>query len=191
MSQPEYITKLSVEEFCAQLASKTPTPGGGASAAVGAAVGSATSAMSAAYTQRKKDIESGAAEHATSLTQLLDTTPFLDLAQADVDAFQELQATWKKDCTLSPEEIQDIKDRALKVPVSVLEECHGRVLAVQKFLPHCNPNILSDALAGIHLLGGAARAAYQTIKVNDIQEAELQKFRELLNEIQQVESEIL
>lgn len=58
------LSQQIINEFCKNLAAKQPAPGGGASAAMVAAIGTATAAMLAAYTQRKKDQESGAAEHA-------------------------------------------------------------------------------------------------------------------------------
>lgn len=58
---------IPIEQFIANLAAKQPTPGGGAAAAVGAAIGSAAASMSAAYTQRKKDKESGAAAKAEGI----------------------------------------------------------------------------------------------------------------------------
>lgn len=185
------MAEYSIDEFCTVLSSKQPTPGGGASAAISAAIGAATASMSAAYTQRKKDQESGAAEHARQLISTLDLSPLLRLADADVQAYNDLQSTWKKDCTLSSEEISEIQARALRVPTTLLEACHSRIVAVQTFLPHCNPNITSDAKVGIHQLAGAARAAYQTVLVNTPPAEEKQRLVKLLLEIQQIESDLL
>ena len=43
-------------------------------------------------------------------------------------------------------QVQDITE---PVPVSLVELCHQYILAIQQFLPHCNPNITSDAKVGI------------------------------------------
>jgi formiminotetrahydrofolate cyclodeaminase len=67
----------SLQSFCDSLAAKQATPGGGAAAAVGAAVGAAAAHMAAAYTQRKVDEESGNAEKARHLMELLRTDQFL------------------------------------------------------------------------------------------------------------------
>jgi formiminotetrahydrofolate cyclodeaminase len=185
------VSQQSIDEFCTVLASKQPTPGGGASAAIGAAIGAATASMSAAYTQRKKDIESGAAEHALKLIATMNFQPLLSMADDDVQASQDLQSTWKKECTLSKEEIDSIQARALQVPTVLLEACHSRIVAVRDFLPHCNPNITSDAKVGIHQLAGAARAAYQTVLVNSPPAEEKQRLVNLLLEIQQIEVDLL
>lgn len=185
------MAQYSIHDFCAVLSSKQPTPGGGASAAISAAIGAATASMSAAYTQRPKDQETGAAAQALQLIATMDLPPLLQLADADVQAYKDLQSTWKKDCTLSAEQISEIQVRALGIPTTLLEACHARILSIQAFLPHCNPNITSDAKVGIHQLAGSARAAYQTVLVNSPPEEEKRRLIQLLLEIQQVESDLL
>lgn len=144
-------------KFLAALAAKQSTPGGGAAAAVGAGLGSAAASMAAAYTQRKKDKESGAAAKAEALIQKLDCEKALKAADDDATAYADLQRSWK-DTEMTAEEKKAIEARALAVPVSLVELCHDYILAIQVFLPDCNPNITSDAKVGIHELAGAARA---------------------------------
>jgi len=181
----------SLEGFCTSLSSKQPTPGGGASAAIGAAVGAGAAAMSGAYTQRKKDEESGAAEAARLMIAKMDIPALLAMADDDVKAYQSLQSTWKKDSGLTKEQIEEIQANALKVPVVLVEACHERILAVHNFLPSCNPNITSDAKVGIHQLAGAARAAYQTVLVNSPPDNEKRRLLGLLKEIQDIENDLL
>ena len=183
MSQP-------VSEFVAALAAKQPTPGGGAAAAVGAAIGAAAAAMAAAYTTRKKDKESGAAAAAEALIATLDTAAALAAADEDAAAYAELQRSWK-DVEMSPEEKATIEARALAVPVSLIERCHAYIVAVNEFLPSCNPNITSDAKVGIHQLAGAARAAYQTALVNSPPAEVRERLRGLLREVQDIEETLL
>ncbi|VEU38343.1 unnamed protein product [Pseudo-nitzschia multistriata] len=185
------LASRSVQDFCDILASKQPTPGGGASAAVGAAVGAGTAAMSGAYTQRKKDEESGAADAARTMISKMDIPSLLSMADNDVEAYKALQSTWKKDSGLSPEQVKDIEANALKVPTVLFEACHERIVAVQEFLPKCNPNITSDAKVGIHQLAGAARSAYQTILVNSPPEEEKMRLMKILQEIQEIENGLL
>lgn len=158
-------SRTSVGAFVVDLAAKTPTPGGGAAAAVAAAVGEAAAAMSAAYTQRKKDVESGAAAKATELQAKLEPTKVLEFADADAAAYAELQASWKV-ADMPAAQKGAIEARALAVPVDLIEHCRRQIEAIEAFLPSCNPGITSDAKVGIHLLAGAARAAYQTAMVN-------------------------
>ena len=83
------------------------------------------------------------------------------------------------------------RQRALAVPVAVIERCHADCLAIQAFLPACNPNITSDAKVGIHSLGGAACAAYQTALVNQPPEEERLRLRALIREIRSIEDGLL
>lgn len=191
MSSSAPLSQQSIQDFCDALGSKKPTPGGGASAAVVAAIGAATASMSAFYTQRKKDEESGAAEQARQLISNMDLESLQKMADDDVQAYKDLQSTWKKDCTLSEEEIKEIKDRALRVPTVLLEACHERILLIQDFLPSCNPNITSDAKVGIHQLAGSARSAYQTVLVNSPSAEEKERLWSLLLEIDQIEQDLL
>ena len=181
----------SIQAFVESLAAKQPTPGGGAAAAMGAAIGAAAASMSANYTQRKKDVESGAAGQAQELLQFMNLSILMDYADADAKAYQELQKTWKKDHGLSEEEIKEIQLTALKVPSQLLGACYYHIKAIEGFLPHCNPNITSDAKVGIHLLAGAARAAYQTFLVNTPPAEDKQVAIKKLLEIQESESKLL
>eukprot|EP00584_Thalassiosira_punctigera_P002972 CAMPEP_0172536770 /NCGR_PEP_ID=MMETSP1067-20121228/8496_1 /TAXON_ID=265564 ORGANISM="Thalassiosira punctigera, Strain Tpunct2005C2" /NCGR_SAMPLE_ID=MMETSP1067 /ASSEMBLY_ACC=CAM_ASM_000444 /LENGTH=147 /DNA_ID=CAMNT_0013321927 /DNA_START=1 /DNA_END=444 /DNA_ORIENTATION=+ len=146
--------------------------------------------MAAAYTRRKKDKESGAATRAESLIASLDSSPFLQAADDDAAAYADLQRTWKEG-DMPVDEKSAIEARALAVPTSLLESCHSRIMEVRDFLPHCNPNITSDAKVGIHQLAGAARAAYQTVLVNSPPEEEKMRLSKLLKEIRDLEDEIL
>jgi formiminotetrahydrofolate cyclodeaminase len=155
----------TVEAFVRELAAKQPTPGGGAAAAVAAAVGEAAAAMATAYTQRKKDMESGAAAKATDLNNQLAPAKVLTFADADAAAYAELQASWKAS-DMPAEQKAAIEARALAVPVDLIEHCRAKIEQIEAFLPFCNTGITSDAKVGIHLLAGAARSAYQTALVN-------------------------
>ena len=151
---------LPIDQFLTALASKQPTPGGGAAAAMGASIGTAAASMSAAYTQRKKDKESGAAAKATELIEFLDVAPLLRAADDDAAAYAELQRTWKE-ADMGAEEKARIEARALEIPTNLLEVCHAQIVRIHEFLPYCNANITSDAKVGMHQLAGSARAAYQ------------------------------
>ena len=190
MSSDSLATK-TIQDFCDVLSSKQPTPGGGASAAVGAAIGAGTAAMSASYTQRKKDEESGAADAARTMIAKMDLASLLSMADDDVTAYKSLQSTWKKDSGLTPDQVKEIEANALKVPTVLMEACHERILAVQEFLPKCNPNITSDAKVGIHQLAGAARSAYQTVLVNYPPEEEKLRLQQILKDIQDIENGLL
>mmetsp|Transcript_53610 Transcript_53610/g.83500 ORF Transcript_53610/g.83500 Transcript_53610/m.83500 type:complete len:191 (+) Transcript_53610:111-683(+) len=183
-------SEQSLHEFVAALSAKQATPGGGAAAAVGAAIGAAAATMAANYTQRKKDIESGAAQVAQALATRLNAVSILTVADDDATAYADLQRSWKAS-EMTCEEKAKIEANALAVPVSLVELSHEYVMAIHAFLPSCNDNITSDAKVGIHLLAGAARSAYQTVLVNRPPEEERQRLKVKLDEIRKIEDEIL
>jgi formiminotetrahydrofolate cyclodeaminase len=141
--------------------------------------------MAAAYTQREKDVESGAAEEAQALVRKLDIEYLLNAADLDAVAYANLQKTWKTE--MDPAGKVAIEAQALAVPTDLLTTCHAQILSIHNFLPVCNPHITSDAKVGIHLLAGAARAAYQTVLVNAPPDGEKARLKALLLEIRDIE----
>ena len=155
LSAGEDTSTMPLGTFVTALASKEPTPGGGAAAAVGASVGVAAAQMAAQFTQRKTDVDSGAAAKAKELIASTGEAALL-LAKADADAkaYADLQRSWK-DKDMSAAEKAKIEAAALAVPVGLVEQCHAIIMKISAFLPVCNPNITSDAKVGIHQLAGA------------------------------------
>ncbi len=149
--------------------------------------------MAAIYTTRKKDVESGIAQEATALANELATAAddCVKLADKDAEAYGMLQQTWKKDHSFTAEQVEEIQQTALNVPVSLLKLCHKHACAVDQFTAKCNPNIVSDAKVSIHLLAGAGRAAYQTVLVNQPNEALKQELGVLLKDLTTLESKQL
>lgn len=190
VDMPVVVAYQPVHEFVEALAQKTPTPGGGAAAAVGAAVGAAAAVMAANYTQRKKDVESGAAAVATEFALSIELPTLLKSADKDAAAYAELQRSWKDD-QMTAEEKAAIEATALAVPVNLVESCHKYIVAIQKFLPSCNPNITSDAKVGIHTLAGAMRSAFQTALVNSPPPDEKARLMALIHEVRLIEDSLL
>jgi len=155
--------------------------------------------MAAIYTTRKKDEEAKDDVHGTVAAKARklagDMTAsagtFVGKADEDAAAYNDLQSTWKKDWSGTEEEKKAIEARALEVPVSILRQCHAQAAGVVDFLPQCNSNITSDAKVAIHLLAGAARAAYQTVLVNSPPENLKQELRGLLDEFTTFEAKVL
>lgn len=190
---------LPIGEWVGALGAKVPTPGGGAAAAVAAAVGAASGAMAAIYTTRKKDEQAVDEAHGTvaakarKIAEELNAAAgsFIKGADDDAVAYADLQSTWKKECTLSPEEKKAIEARALEVPVGIVRRCHAHATTVAAFLPQCNPNIISDAKVALHLLAGAGCAAFQTVLVNRPPQELEEELRGLLAEMRGMEEQVL
>lgn len=162
------IGATTISDLVRDLAARQPTPGGGAAAAVSAALGCAAGAMAARYTTGPKWAEVTA--DAERLAQELDVAAqeLARLADEDAAAFTALQQARRDK---QPEAITAAEQRALGVPVQVITLCVQQACALQTFLPRCNPYLISDVKVGIHLLAGAARAAWQTLLINRPPEA--------------------
>jgi formiminotetrahydrofolate cyclodeaminase len=120
----------------------------------------------------------------------LDFDKALQAADDDASAYADLQRSWK-DKELTAAEKTAIEARALAVPVSLVELCYQYIIAIEAFLPDCNPNITSDAKVGIHELAGAARAAYQTVLVNSPPVEEKERLKIMLRGIRKIEEDLL
>ena len=95
MSAPTSLGDMSVSGFLAALASKSPTPGGGAAAAVTLAQSAALGSMVIAYTEGKAKWSSHAAlhEHAASFLAQV-RLEAVALADRDASAYRALNALW-------------------------------------------------------------------------------------------------
>jgi formiminotetrahydrofolate cyclodeaminase len=146
-----------------ELAARTPTPGGGAAAAVTAALGCAAGAMAARYTTGVKFGE--VSEQARALAETLEraASDCLRLADDDAVAYADLTAARKAKDQAA---IQRANARAITVPADLLAVCALHIDGLRNFLGMSNPHLVSDVKVAIHLLAGAGRAAWQTFIIN-------------------------
>jgi formiminotetrahydrofolate cyclodeaminase len=153
----------TIASFVASLAERVPTPGGGAAAAVTAAIGCATAAMACRYTTGEKWPEVTA--EAEALAQQLDLwrEHALLFADADATAFAAVGVAKKtKDATV----LQAAEAAAAAVPAGLIALCGEAAQACAGFRPRCNPWLVSDIDTALHLLAGAGRAARRTLLIN-------------------------
>ncbi len=151
----------TIAGFVADLAARTPAPGGGAAAAITAALGAASGAMAARYTTGPK--WPAVTARAEALAAALDAAAadFQVLAERDAASYAQVQAVRK-----SGGDVAAAEAAALAVPVAVLARSADAASLLVDFLPVCNPNLASDVRVGVHLLAGAGRAAWRTVQVN-------------------------
>ena len=177
---PGSLRDSSLQGLVSALAEKQPTPGGGAAAAIAAAIGDAAGGdhrqIDGVDVLRSARCDAAARE--------------LVAADEDAEAYAALQTTWT-DKTLPAQAKAQIEASALAVPTGVVERCHEKAASIAAFAPSCNPNIVSDAKVGVHLLAGAARAAYQTVLVNSPPDAEKARLRQLLSELDALDASLL
>ncbi len=150
-------------DVVSRLAARTPAPGGGAAAAAAAAIGCAIGAMAARYTTGPK--WAAVSEQADTFARSLDDASggLLALADADAAAYAAVSAAAKSG---DQPELARAQARAAAIPADMLAACALQAASLRGFLGRANPRLASDVKAGIHLLAGAGRAAWQTLAIN-------------------------
>ncbi len=162
------ISSESISEYLARLASREPTPGGGAAAALHAAQGAALVAMVARYTTGLKY-----EQHAELVQRIISAADglvveALRLADADQLAFQGVIESYKlpsgtEDLKAArTASIQDALILAAQTPAQLIKLAGVILDLATELLEVANPNVISDIAAA----ADAARAAASTARVN-------------------------
>ncbi|MEV7661599.1 cyclodeaminase/cyclohydrolase family protein [Paenarthrobacter sp. NPDC089316] len=162
------ISSETINDYLARLASRQPTPGGGAAAALHAAQGAALVAMVARYTTGAKFEQHAAlVARVTSAADHL-IAEALRLADADEHAFQAVIDSYKLPTDTDELKraraaaIQDALVQAANTPAQLIRVAGEVVGLATDLLEAANPNVISDVAAA----ADAARAAATTARVN-------------------------
>jgi formiminotetrahydrofolate cyclodeaminase len=162
------ISSETINDYLARLASREPTPGGGAAAALHAAQGAALVAMVARYTTGPKY-----EQHAGLVTRITGTADALvaqalRLADADQQAFQGVIDAYKLPSgtdglkAARTASIQDALILAAETPAQLIGVAGAVVDLATELFEVANANVISDVAAAVD----AARAAATTARVN-------------------------
>ncbi len=162
------ISSETITGYLARLASRQPTPGGGAAAAVHAAQGAALVGMVARYTTGPKYKQY--ADHVARITTEADqlVVEALRLADADEHAFQGVIDSYKLPSgtdelkAARTAAIQDALVQAAQTPAQLITLAGNVVDLAADLFDVANPNVISDIAAA----ADAARAAATTARVN-------------------------
>jgi methenyltetrahydrofolate cyclohydrolase len=163
----------TLPEWLTDLASAAPAPGGGAAAAVNAALGAALLEMVAnltigkpAYADHEEHVQNVLAK-ATGLRQRA-----IELIAADAEAFTALMATYKLPKATDEEkaartaEIQRATVGAAEVPLQIAE-VGSEVIKLAGQLPgRSNPNVLSDVAVAASAAAAAIESAAINVQIN-------------------------
>ncbi|GGJ33467.1 cyclodeaminase/cyclohydrolase family protein [Paenarthrobacter histidinolovorans] len=162
------ISSETINDYLSRLASRQPTPGGGAAAALHAAQGAALVAMVARYTTGAKFEQHAAlVARITSAADHL-VVEALRLADADEHAFQSVIDAYKLPSdtdelkAAKAAAIQDALIQAAQTPAQLIGVAGEIVDLAGDLLDAANPNVISDVAAA----ADAARAAATTARVN-------------------------
>jgi len=166
-------SEMTLNELLERFGSSSPTPGGGSAAALAASMGASLVAMAARLTagkkrfaDRKKEMEAAAGK-ASGLASELERLVTEDGRAYDgvMQAFRLPKETDEQKAERS-KAIQEATKRAAEVPLETMRkavECMETGVAVAA---RCNPNCVTDAVAGVLLMGVGVEIAKLNVCIN-------------------------
>ena len=163
----------TIDEFTAQLASKTSVPGGGGAAALIASVGVALSSMAAAFTVGKPRYAEVNADMERILSECEDLRwEALMLMDRDAEAFEPISQVYKmpKDTEEQRQAKASAMEACLKdaaaVPMELMELCCRGIELSHEVSRKGSEMLISDAGCSAAALQGALRSAYLNVLIN-------------------------
>ncbi len=167
------ISEMKVSEFVNEVASKSPTPGGGAVGASVAALGAALIEMVANLTVGKKGYEDYEAEMERIIAEAdYRRKKILESADDDIEAFNEVMKALKmpKDTPEKKEErkkkLQESLKKACEVPYDLAREISKLCPLAESVTKFGNKNAKSDAISAVALLEAAFKCALENVEIN-------------------------
>lgn len=145
-----------IKDWLDSLGSKTPTPGGGAVAALNGAIAAAQLKMVCEYT---KDEEIN--KKASSLTQQIET--FYNLAEEDSKVFQEVSQAYK---TNDQQQITTALNAAIVPSRQIIKESEELIKFCDHNYQQFNPRLKADLIVTLANLKAAVRSARAMIMTN-------------------------
>jgi formiminotetrahydrofolate cyclodeaminase len=163
----------SVREFLDELASKSPTPGGGAVAALSGAMAAGLITMVCDLTNGKPQYAEFEAE-AQTLRERAEVlrAELQQLAQADVDVFNHLSAAYKLPRTTEADAasrraaIQKVTRQATEIPLRVARAATALLPLCAPVARHGNRTAVSDVGVAALLVQSAVLAALLNVETN-------------------------
>jgi formiminotetrahydrofolate cyclodeaminase len=162
-----------IKSYLNELASASPTPGGGSAAAVTVAQGLALLSMVCNLTIGKKKF-SAVEDQVKNIFEQLSSMQVeaLSEAEADINAFTSVMKAYQMPA--ETDEQSSTKQAALKKATRNAAEPPFRIMSLAaQALPLANqlekignPNVLSDVLVGRHLLIAGYKSSKENVEVN-------------------------
>ncbi|HST05887.1 MAG TPA: cyclodeaminase/cyclohydrolase family protein [Chloroflexia bacterium] len=167
------LVKLTVQDFVEQLASASPTPGGGSASALVGAVGAALVEMACNLTigrEKFRDVEKELAVVLARAGEL--RVAMLEAVDQDTDAYDAVSQAYKLAKATDAEKeartaaIQQALRNATIVPLQVAKAAMETSQLAQIALEKCNPNVSSDARVARELAQAAREGASANVEIN-------------------------
>jgi len=162
-----------INNFLDELASNSPTPGGGSVAALAGALGAALVSMVGNLTMGKKkyeDVEEDIKKIISSSEKL--RYELSQLIEEDVKAFNNFMATYKMpketedEKKIRAEKIQESLIEAAKVPLKVAYKCLDILSLSKEVAEKGNINVVSDGGVAVLMAEAALESAIINVKIN-------------------------
>ena len=162
-----------INNFLDELASNSPTPGGGSVAALAGALGAGLISMVGNLTIGKKkyeDVEEDIKKIISSSEKL--RYELSQLLEEDVKVFNNFMATYKMpketedEKKIRAEKIQESLIEAAKVPLKVAYKCLDILTLSQQVAEKGNINVVSDAGVAALMADAALESAILNVKIN-------------------------
>lgn len=162
-----------VSNFLDELASNSPTPGGGSVAALAGALGAALISMVGNLTVGKKkyeDIEEDIKKIISSSEKL--RYELSQLMEEDVKAFNNFMATYKMpketedEKKMRTKKIQEALVEAARIPLKTAYKCLDIMILSQEAAEKGNINVISDAGVAVLMAEAALESAILNVKIN-------------------------
>jgi formiminotetrahydrofolate cyclodeaminase len=167
------LTDKKINNFLDELASNSPTPGGGSVAALAGALGAALISMVGNLTIGKKkyeDVEEDFKKIISSSEKL--RYELSQLIEEDVKVFNNFMATYKMpketedEKKIRAEKIQESLIKAAKVPLRVAYKCLDILILSKEVAEKGNINVVSDAGVAVLMAEAALGSAILNVKIN-------------------------
>ncbi len=168
----ETLVNTTCGNFLDELASKAPTPGGGAASALCGAVAAALTAMLANLTAGKAGSEEN--EQAAEIIAEADKlrTELSALADDDAAVFGKFMAAYKMPKATEAEKamrtaaIGQAAIAAAEVPMQIALKTMDVLLLARRIIVFGNPNAISDGTVSALMARAALRSALYNVKIN-------------------------
>lgn len=159
---PNY-AELPLGRFMDMVASREPTPGGGASAAVAVALAAALTAMAARFSADHLADAETIADRAEELRNRV-----MPLAQADAAAYGRVLDANRtpRDDDEKRRRIREALSEAADVPLSIAEVGVEVAGNAARLVEEGNPNLRGDAVTAAALAKASVRAAATLVEIN-------------------------
>jgi formiminotetrahydrofolate cyclodeaminase len=158
------LLELTVRAWLGELGDRTPSPGGGAAAAVAGAMSASLVAMTARLSQ-EWDEAGGVIAQALSLVDRLGS-----LAETDADVYTETLITLDHRDEIPADQrdrvLGEALDRAAQAPLAIAEAAADVAVLAAEAAGRVDPRLRPDAEVAAALAAAAAQAGARLVEVN-------------------------